>query len=52
MCILAHLREVELKGDGRYKVYWVKGEENTFEMMASSVYEGNRLIQGAGEIVG
>jgi hypothetical protein len=37
---------------GKYVVYDVKGETSNFEMMAENVLEGNRLIQGAGEIVG
>ena len=52
ICALAGLQKIEFKQDGDYVTYDVEGEEQSFVVMAHPVWEGRRLIQPMGEIVG
>lgn len=46
------VRGIEFEKDGEYEHWWVQGADAGFDIMAKDVYQGSRLIQGAGVIVG
>jgi hypothetical protein len=52
MAALDTLGNVTQRKDGMYVVYEVDGDLASFEMIAENAWEGSRLIQGAGEIIG
>jgi len=53
MWTLARLEKIELSKDSPYVLYRVDGEEDLgFQVIARTAYEGSRIVQHAGEIVG
>lgn len=53
MCILAHLRTIELRQDGAYWSYVASSKDgNSFQMLMRPVYHDGRLTSLPGEIVG